>query len=420
MDWRLLKNRQFMLFILGQGIAVFGSTFTQTGLSLYILEKTGSASAFASTLVIGLLPQLLFGLFAGAWVDRIDRKRWIIIIDILRAIVLLGAFLYVIIQPLDMIIIQLLVFFLGICELFFLPAFVTVLPFLVSKDKLVEANSLKTTIIETLSVAAPISAALIFCYIGLSGIFLLNAITFITAAACSYFMKIPAMEKRKQINGLLQDIAAGFKIFHNNAQLLSLVVNGVLTHLFLTAIVLVGFPYIIKQIFSGTNVQVGLVQSMVTVGNIGSILIIAFLKKRVTVPTGILIGVIGMTLTALPLLLLGWDTFSNWLIHFSNGPLWFFCMIVLSMFLVRGAYGSYFISFYQTEVPNEGMGRFFAIMSLSFAIGKVAGLQMYGYLLDHGPFILSLVILTIGLVLKIIVHIPFMKAEKERTLTNSS
>ncbi len=78
----------FLKFWAGQTISNLGSSFTAFALPLLVYKLTGSALDLAITTASTFLPYALFGLFIGALVDRSDRRRMMIITDILRALVI--------------------------------------------------------------------------------------------------------------------------------------------------------------------------------------------------------------------------------------------------------------------------------------------------------------------------------------------
>src|SRR5215213_2832912 len=78
----------FWKFWVGQTISNLGSSFTDFALPLLIFKLTGSALNLAISSATTFLPYLLFGLVIGAWVDRVDRKRLMIVTDLLRALLL--------------------------------------------------------------------------------------------------------------------------------------------------------------------------------------------------------------------------------------------------------------------------------------------------------------------------------------------
>src|SRR5215211_3656619 len=81
-------SADFWKFWVGQTISNLGSSFTAFALPLLIFKLTGSALNLAIATATQFLPYLLFGLLIGAWVDRVDRKRLMIVTDLLRALLL--------------------------------------------------------------------------------------------------------------------------------------------------------------------------------------------------------------------------------------------------------------------------------------------------------------------------------------------
>src|SRR3954464_7986938 len=81
-------NGDFWKFWFGQTISNLGSSISLFALPLLVFKLTGSALDLAIASATSFLPYLLFGLVIGAWVDRVDRKRLMIITDMLRALVL--------------------------------------------------------------------------------------------------------------------------------------------------------------------------------------------------------------------------------------------------------------------------------------------------------------------------------------------
>lgn len=78
----------FWKFWTGQTISTLGSSFTSFALPLLIFKLTGSSLYLALTITAISLPYLLLGLVIGAWADRVDRKRLMIVTDVVRALVI--------------------------------------------------------------------------------------------------------------------------------------------------------------------------------------------------------------------------------------------------------------------------------------------------------------------------------------------
>ncbi|TMC92600.1 MAG: MFS transporter [Chloroflexi bacterium] len=80
------SSSDFWKFWAGQSISTLGSSFTGFALALLIFKLTGSPLDLSFTVAASVLPYLFFGLVIGAWVDRVNRKRLMILTDIARAV----------------------------------------------------------------------------------------------------------------------------------------------------------------------------------------------------------------------------------------------------------------------------------------------------------------------------------------------
>src|SRR5690242_9623499 len=80
-------SRDFWTFWTGETISNLGSSFTTFALPLLVYKLTGSALNLGIATAATFIPSLLFGLVIGAWVDRVNSKRLMILTDVLRALV---------------------------------------------------------------------------------------------------------------------------------------------------------------------------------------------------------------------------------------------------------------------------------------------------------------------------------------------
>ena len=88
--WRLLRRRPDLARLLGAGlVSLTGDWLLAVGLSYAVYDLTGSTMASAAVLVVSLVPQVLVGLVAGVLVDRWDRRRTMIVANLLMAAALL-------------------------------------------------------------------------------------------------------------------------------------------------------------------------------------------------------------------------------------------------------------------------------------------------------------------------------------------
>lgn len=83
---RALAHRNFRLYFTGQAISILGSWIQQVALAWLVYRLTGSAALLGITAFCGLIPQLVVGPLAGAWIDKHDKKKWLVGVQSLMAV----------------------------------------------------------------------------------------------------------------------------------------------------------------------------------------------------------------------------------------------------------------------------------------------------------------------------------------------
>jgi MFS family permease len=78
-----LTSRNFILLVAGQGLSLFANTMLRFAMSMWVLDETGSASAFASMLAVAVVPTILLSPFGGVLADRINRRTIMVALDAL-------------------------------------------------------------------------------------------------------------------------------------------------------------------------------------------------------------------------------------------------------------------------------------------------------------------------------------------------
>jgi MFS transporter, DHA3 family, macrolide efflux protein len=192
------KNRNFLRLWLAQLISQFGDRITQLALVGLIAERSpGNAMALAKLLAFTIIPVFIIQPFAGALVDRWDRRTTLFVCDISRGLLILTIpFIFIfnktVIMPIYIIV------FLAFCfSRFYVPAKMSIIPDLVEESKLLQANSLVTTTGMIAFVLGLALGGLLIEQFGARNGFIVDAATFFVSAALLFTMDIP---KRLKFN----------------------------------------------------------------------------------------------------------------------------------------------------------------------------------------------------------------------------
>src|SRR5438552_5462646 len=89
----LRTNRNFRLLYIGQTVSQLGDWFNAVAVYALLLDLTGSATAVAWMLIVQFLPVAIVGPMADVVVDRVDRRRLMIVADVVRGVLVLGLLL---------------------------------------------------------------------------------------------------------------------------------------------------------------------------------------------------------------------------------------------------------------------------------------------------------------------------------------
>ena len=142
----IFRKRDFSLMWLAQLVSTIGESLTDLAAAILIFRVTDSAFAVGAVLMVTAIPTLFVGLFAGVFVDRFDKKRILLLANLLRGFIVLGIpAAYITFMPAnqDFFVFSLyaLIFISATVRQFFDPAWEAVLPEIATEEELTQANS---------------------------------------------------------------------------------------------------------------------------------------------------------------------------------------------------------------------------------------------------------------------------------------
>ena len=190
----LRRNREFRLLWLGQVVSQLGDWFNTIAVMTLVLRLTGSGRAVGLIFVTRFLPSVFAGPLSGVVADRFDRRRIMILTDVLRALVVLG-FIFVR-RPEHVWLIYALTVAQLTLSTFFEPAKSAALPSVVEDRDLVTANAITSV---TWSVMLTLGAAiggLITGWVGTDASFVLDSLTYLASAALVAAVRLPKRPPR--------------------------------------------------------------------------------------------------------------------------------------------------------------------------------------------------------------------------------
>lgn len=254
-SWR----RALGMLWLGQVVSHLGDSLFLVGVFFLALEVTGSKAVSGLLVAMNFLPALALGLFAGALVDRHDRRRVMIGADLLRALAVGAIPVLYLTGNLGAAALAVAMFCLATGTTLFNPAIKALIPEIAPVDRLATAVSVFQISEYVALVMGPALAALLLPHVNMIHLFSLDCATFLFSALC--LLSIPAEARRlmhahvrapsgplsSMMGSMAREVAVGLR-----AVLASPVLRGVLglaavNNLIVMGLAHVGTPLLIKE-----------------------------------------------------------------------------------------------------------------------------------------------------------------------------
>ena len=226
---RVLRRRDFALLWTGGLVSVAGDWMLNAALPFYVYERTGSTVATAGMVVAELAPGVVAGTFAGAFVDRHDRRRVLVAANLVQAATV--CVLLLVTSPELLWLVYAVAAAQSLLAAFSVPAEAALLPALVPDADLVAANALNALNNRAGKlVGAPTGAALLG-WTGLGGVVVADAGTFVVAALLVRAVAAPPRPPRVAgAPGMFHDWLEGLQVVRRDRQVLVLAaVLGLMT-----------------------------------------------------------------------------------------------------------------------------------------------------------------------------------------------
>ena len=249
MPKNIIANKNFLLLWLAKFVSISGNKIYWVALLWWALQVTGEAIKIGLILTIAGIPTLIIGPFAGAWIDRIPRKRIIIFTDFVKGLIV-GCFTYLCYSGnLTLYHIYFGVFLTAIANCFAIPAMGAIVPEIVDEKDLTRANSVYQMTASVLGVIGPALGGLLVSKLGVPLIFLMNAASFFFAAAVKGFLKIRWSNPTKQSSTILMDLQTGISYIRQQKAILAMVLISSVVQVFAYPVELFT-PILIKNVFN--------------------------------------------------------------------------------------------------------------------------------------------------------------------------
>jgi MFS transporter, DHA3 family, macrolide efflux protein len=365
----VLRNRNFSRLFFAGAASLMGFSVGQVALTWIVYAQTGSALNVALVGVSFTVASVVFSLLAGALVDRQERKRLMIVSDLVRALSLGGLTIVFFVAGFNLAIILLVAFILGSFTTLFQPAERALTPEVVGSAQIADANALVQTSNSLIQFGSSAAAGLVIVAFGIEAAFSLNAATFVVSALLiGSIVGFTGSTKRAASasgNGkpsMRGDIMEGFRYIYRNRGLLELTISAGFGNFFFAMIFQFFVVYSTQSLHGGAEIY-GLLLAMLALGWApGAFLAVRLKSVRFAglawILGGVAAGLCVFVLVFLPQFIVA-------------------SAVTFVMGVILGLTNTTWLTAVQLIIPTEMQGRYFGIDQLgSFAIvpvGQVLG-----------------------------------------------
>jgi Na+/melibiose symporter-like transporter len=375
--WRMLAARRDLRLVLSAGtISLTGDWVLTIGLIYRVYAVTGSTVASALTMASSFAPQVLLSAVAGVFADRWDRKRTMIVADLLLAAGLLPLLL---VRGAGQVWIVFVVMFTeGALKQFFSPAEQAMVPRLVPDEELLAANALNGQVSNASRLAGSAIGGILVAAGGLAAVTLTDAASFVVSAALLTLVRTsgraagPDPSGEQVQTGLRRigaELRAGLGLTGRNRVLRALMIFALVTSVG-EGIMSTLFTPFVEHVLHGSSQAFGLVVAAQAVGGIAGGVVAASASHRARASRLLSFGAIGFGLVDLAIFLYPLGYVAVW-------------PAIVGMIIV-GVPGALalagLITLFQRNTEDAYRGRVFGAISTAEGVTVLAGTLAAGYL----------------------------------------
>jgi len=362
--------RTFFVIWSGQLVSTIGSGLTGFALGVWIYQETGSTMLFAMNMLAFAIPTLIMSPFAGALVDRYDRRWMMILSDTGAGLSTFAVAILLFTNNLEVWHIFIATAFNAAFTSFQWPAYSAVTSLLVPKEQLGRASGLVQIGQAVSQLLAPAVAGAMLVTVGLEGVILVDFVTFAFAVVTLLLVRVPkpaaTAEGEASKGTIWQEAAFGWKYIVSRSGLLGLLLVFAFFNLFSS----ITGPLIAPLILDMTSAQVlGLLASIVGLGMLVGTLVMSAWggpKRKIN-------GVLAfMMISGLAYILLG-----------ATATLWMMAAASFMMMFVFPIINGSSQAIWQRKVAADVQGRVFSVRRMIAWSTTPIAYVLAGYLNDN-------------------------------------
>src|SRR6266487_5419043 len=209
--WRVLRNRNYALLFWGQLISSAGTQMQVVAVAWQVYLLTHSAIALGLIGLLQAIPRLIFSLVGGVFADVFDRRKMLIVIELVLATMSTVLALCTILHVINIVIIFIVVLIAASVSAFEFPTRQAIIPGLVRREEMADAMSLSMVMMQLTSIIGPTAGGFAIAWIGVANTYWFDVISYFVVIGSLLLMVVPRIPAEKRARAGIGALVDGMR-----------------------------------------------------------------------------------------------------------------------------------------------------------------------------------------------------------------
>jgi len=199
--WKVLRNRNYALLFWGQLISFAGTQMQVVAVAWQVYVLTHSPVALGVLGLVQAIPRLIFSLVGGVFADAFDRRKMLLVIELLLAATSAVLALCTILHVINLAIIYVVVLLAATVSAFEFPTRQAIVPGLVKREDMADALSLSMVMVQLTAIVGPAAGGFAIAWIGVANTYWVDVVSYFVVIGSLLLMVVPRIpvEKRARV-----------------------------------------------------------------------------------------------------------------------------------------------------------------------------------------------------------------------------
>lgn len=268
-------------------MSFIGSGIFFVSITWYVYKELGSASSVGMIVLLSSIPGIFISPLAGVLADRFNKKRIVVLMDILRFILIISVFTIIEFNMFSIYYLYVVTVAVTICSNLFFPSFSGLIKISVDKDNLSKVMGANSTSLQLGTIIGSSIAGVLIATISIQGAFLICSLTYLISAMFLGNVRRIRQSETASYEGIRQDIGFyrslvnGFAYIKENSNIRILILLGLITGTIVSAINTLLSAYTVEVLHSSETVY-GILDASYAFGGVVIGLVLVLFKNKIT------------------------------------------------------------------------------------------------------------------------------------------